>query len=58
MNIGIVRSALTATLFLELEYRDPSSLRELKNESGSTVERQCPVQLSEEDVATSCVQRK
>jgi hypothetical protein len=35
MNIGIIRSALTTKLALELEYREPSISRELKpNPSG------------------------
>ena len=36
MNDGIVRNALTTTLALELEYREPSVVRELEpNPSGS-----------------------
>jgi hypothetical protein len=36
MNGGIIRKALTTTLALELEYREPSIVRELKpNPSGS-----------------------
>jgi hypothetical protein len=35
MNDGIVRNALTTTLVLELEYREPSMVRELEpNPSG------------------------
>jgi|HubBroStandDraft_1064217.scaffolds.fasta_scaffold52643_4 hypothetical protein len=35
MNDGIVRNALTTTLVLELEYREPSIVRELEpNPSG------------------------
>jgi hypothetical protein len=35
MNIGIIRSALTTKLALELEYREPSISRELElNSSG------------------------
>ena len=35
MNIGIIRSALTTKLALELEYREPSISRELElNPSG------------------------
>jgi hypothetical protein len=30
MNGGIIRNALTTTLALELEYRDPSIVRELE----------------------------
>jgi hypothetical protein len=36
MNIGIIRSALTTKLALELEYREPSIVRESEpNPSGS-----------------------
>jgi hypothetical protein len=33
MNSGIIRSALTTTLVLELEYREPSNSRKTGSES-------------------------
>ena len=47
MNSGIIRNALTTILALELEYREPSIVRETGAESKRPTDPQRPEQLSE-----------
>ena len=49
MNSGIIRDALTTTLILELEYREPSVAREIETESEQPSEHQYPQQLFEDE---------
>ena len=42
MNGGIIRKALTTTLALELEYREPSTFREIETKSERLTELQHP----------------
>ena len=42
MNSGIIRNALTTTLALEREYREPSIVREIGAESNQPTEPQSP----------------
>jgi len=48
MNSGIIRNALTTTLALELEYREPSVVRETGTSSERSTEFQHPEQLFED----------
>jgi hypothetical protein len=48
MNSGIIRNALTTTLALELEYREPSILHEIRAESDQLTELQRPGLLEDE----------
>jgi len=41
MNGGIIRNALTTTFALELEYREPSILREFGSEHEPPAEHPC-----------------
>jgi hypothetical protein len=41
MNGGIIRNALTTTLALELEYREPSILREFESDYEPPAEHPC-----------------
>ena len=49
MNSGIIRKALTTTLALELEYREPSIFREIEPESEQLTELQQPGRLFEDE---------
>jgi hypothetical protein len=49
MNNGIIRDALTTTLALELEYREPSIFREIGTESDQLAELQRPGRLLEDE---------
>jgi len=49
MNSGIIRNALTTTQALELEYREPSIVREIGAESKRPTDAQHPEQLSEDE---------
>jgi hypothetical protein len=49
MNSGIIRNALTTTLALELEYREPSIFRETGTESEQPTELQSPGRLFEDE---------
>jgi hypothetical protein len=49
MNNGIIRNALTTTLALELEYREPSIFREPETESDQPTELQPPGRLLEDE---------
>jgi hypothetical protein len=49
MNNGIIRSALTTTLALELEYREPSIFREIGTECDQLTEFQHPGRLLEDE---------
>ena len=51
MNSGIIRNALTTTLILELEYREPSIVRETGAESELPSEHLYPEQLFEDEFA-------
>ena len=51
MNNGIIRNALTTTLALELEYREPSVCRKIGAESDQLTERQHPGRLLEDEFA-------
>jgi hypothetical protein len=42
MNSGIIRKALTTTFALELEYREPSTFREIETKSERLTELQHP----------------
>ena len=46
---GIIRNALTTTLALELEYREPSIFREIGTESERLTEPQHPARLFEDE---------
>jgi hypothetical protein len=46
---GIIRKALTTTLALELEYREPSIFREIEPESEQLTELQQPGRLLEDE---------
>jgi hypothetical protein len=46
---GIIRKALTTTLALELEYREPSIVREIEPESEQLTELQQPERLFEDE---------
>jgi hypothetical protein len=48
MNNGIIRSALTTTLALELAYQEPSIFREIGTESDQFTELQRPGLLEDE----------
>jgi hypothetical protein len=48
MSNGIIRNALTTTLALELEYREPSIFREIRTESDQLTELQRPGLLEDE----------
>jgi hypothetical protein len=49
MNSGIIRNALTTTQALELEYREPSIVREIGAESKWPTDPQHPELLSEDE---------
>jgi hypothetical protein len=49
MNSGIIRNALTTTLALELEYREPPVFREIGTESEQHTELQHPGRLFEDE---------
>ena len=49
MNSGIIRNALTKTLALELEYREPSIFREIGTETERPTEFQHPGRLFEDE---------
>jgi hypothetical protein len=49
MKSGIIRNALTTTLALELEYREPSIFREIGTESDHSTELQHPGRLLEDE---------
>jgi hypothetical protein len=49
MNSGIIRNALTKTLALELEYREPSIFREIGTETERPTELQHPGRLFEDE---------
>ena len=49
MNSGIIRNALTKTLALELEYREPSIFREIGTEFERPAELQDPGRLFEDE---------
>jgi len=49
MSIGIIRNALTTTLALELEYREPS-IRETGPGSERATELHSPERLAEDDL--------
>jgi hypothetical protein len=49
MNSGIIRNALTTTLALELEYREPPIFREIGTESERPTELQHPGRLFEDE---------
>jgi hypothetical protein len=49
MNNGIIRSAPTTTLALELEYREPSTYREIGTESDQLTELQRPGRLHQDE---------
>jgi hypothetical protein len=49
MNRGIIRNALTTTLALELEYREPSIFREIGTEFERPAELQHPGRLFEDE---------
>jgi len=49
MKSGIIRKALTTTLALELEYREPSIVREIEPESEQLTELQQPGRLFEDE---------
>jgi hypothetical protein len=51
MNSGIIRNALTSTLSLELEYREPSTFRETGTKSERPTELQPPGELFENEFA-------
>ena len=51
MNSGIIRKALTTTLALELEYREPSIFREPETESEPPTEPRHPRRLFEDEFA-------
>ena len=51
MNSGIIRNALTSTLSLELEYREPSIFRETGTKSERPTELQSPGELFENEFA-------
>jgi hypothetical protein len=53
MNSGIIRNTLTTSLALELEYREPSILREIGNESDQPTEPQYAWQLFEDEFTYS-----
>ena len=53
MNSGIIRNTLTTSLALELEYREPSILREIGNESDQPKEPQYSWQLFEDELRTA-----
>jgi hypothetical protein len=49
MNSGNIRKALTTTLAPELEYREPSTLREIETKSERPTELQHPRRLFEDE---------
>jgi hypothetical protein len=49
MNRDMIRDALTATLALELEYREPSSFHEIGTEDERSTELQHPGRLIEDE---------
>jgi hypothetical protein len=51
MNTGIIRNALTTTLVLELEYREPSIVREIGVEATPAAESHYAGQLWEDECA-------
>jgi hypothetical protein len=51
MNSGIIRNALTTTLALELEYREPSIFRETGAKSEPPTELEPPRGLLEDELA-------
>jgi hypothetical protein len=51
LNSGIIRNALTTTLILELEYREPSIVGKIGTESELPSEHQYPEQLLEDEFA-------
>ena len=51
MNGGIIRNALTTTLALEREHREPSIVREIAAESNQLTELQSPQRLFEDEFA-------
>ena len=53
MNGGIIRKALSTTLALELEYREPSVLCEVRTESAPGTESQDTGQLPEDGLMFS-----
>ena len=53
MNSGIIRNTLTTSLALELEYREPSILREIGNESDQPTELQYAWQSFEDEFTYS-----
>jgi hypothetical protein len=52
MNNGIIRSALSTTLALELEYREPSMLREIESEAHGPAELQSSERLREDNCSS------
>jgi hypothetical protein len=50
MNNGLIRNALTTTLALELEYREPSIFREIGTESSQLNELEHPGRLLEDEL--------
>ena len=51
MNSSIIHNALTTTLALEREYREPSIVREIGAESNQPTELQSPRRLFEDEFA-------
>jgi hypothetical protein len=51
MNGGIIRKALTTTLALELEYREPSIFPEIETEAERSTEVQSPRRVFEAEFA-------
>jgi len=53
MNSGIIRNALTTSLALELEYREPSIFREIGTETERPTELQHPGRMLEDEFTSS-----
>jgi hypothetical protein len=49
MKSGIIRDALTTTLALELQYREPSIFREIGTRSDQPTDLQSPERLFEDE---------